>query len=169
MSTASMNSRENSGAPRSIGCYHFAEVDDDNPWEPSPNEYDPGISTEAWLELLQEPGLLEPDYGIVLRRWYEYGSPCTPSEIAEECGELSARAYRTKLSTVGTRAILKGAAEPMAGRTYAEGVPVIAQRRKMTDKNRSGSVEYQLRPELVAALDQLDMSAYPFSEPENED
>lgn len=160
---------ESSGAPRNIGCYHFAEVDDDNPWEPSLNEFDPGISTEAWLELLQEPGLLEPDYGIVLRRWYEYGSPCTPSEIAEECGELSARAYRTKLSTVGTRAILKGAAEPMAGRTNGTGLPLLIQRRKMTDKNRSGSVEYQLRPELVAALDQLDMSAYPFSEPENED
>lgn len=57
----------------------------------------------------------------------------------------------------------------MAGRTYAEGVPVIVQRRKMTDKSRSGSVEYQLCPELVAALVQLDMSAYPFSEPENED
>ena len=97
--------RESGRVPRSIGLHHFVEVDDDNPWGLSLNEYDPGISTEAWLQLLQEPGLLDPDYGIVLRRWYEYGSPCTPSEISEECGGMSARVYQIKLATIGSRAL----------------------------------------------------------------
>ena len=72
-------------------------------WEPSPSEYDPGISKDKWLELLAN--LAGPVWGGVLAMFYteKNGATCSqlaekfnmqPMEISGRCTQLAKRVHR---------------------------------------------------------------------------
>lgn len=58
-------------------------------WWPSLSEYDPGISTEKWLELLNTPDALSDNIRRMLAGMYAQGGATTCAQLAESYGKTA--------------------------------------------------------------------------------
>ena len=139
---------------------------DGMPWKPTLEEYDPGISAEKWLEILESPNPPSPNILTVLKRMLDYGSPCTCTELSNKYGS-NMYFYSSNISTAGEYILQRDLCNPIPDNDEFSGMtcwPVLFQGRKVSDKTRDGSFEYKLRPELKEALEQVDLSPYPLYE-----
>ena len=137
--------------------YANHQVDDDE-WGPPLSEYDPGITKEKWLELLNDPEVFGPVWGNVLAMFYEYGgASCT--ELAHQYGDTS-MSIRNKCMAF-SKAVYKKTGCPITLRESGENrywtIPFLG---KNANKGEEGVFKWKLRPELYDALTEFNILRY---------
>lgn len=129
-----------------------AEVND---WWPSLTEYDPSISKEQWLEILNKPSVIDAAWGGVLSMFYDFGGEATckqlslkygwePSSISGSCTQFAKYVHKTtgcKLYTDNEK-----------DRYW----PILFQGKDAL-KDEPGTYVWRLRSELKDALKEYDI------------
>lgn len=79
-----------------VELYHrYFEMSNGTNWWPSLNEYDPGISTEKWLELLNTPDVLGDNIRRMLAGIYAQGGSASCAQLAELYGKTASHYVMT--------------------------------------------------------------------------
>ena len=136
--------------------YAMLLSDKDDGWWPALEDYNPGITKEQWIEILNNPEYVGPIWGGVLARFYDYGGAATCSQIAERYGgnPMSVSGNCTQFA----KAIQKTTECLMydAGDDRNRYWPILFQGRKATSAEK-GNWVWRFRPELKEALDEVDI------------
>lgn len=127
----------------------------DGPWWPSLEEYNPAISKEKWIEILNDSELTHPAVMSMLYKMLELGGQSSCYKLAKVYGNVHNH-YNKLGSSYGER-ILKKYDLPVL---YDNGekryyiIPFVGR-----EKVEDGISHYvwKLRPELKAALEELDL------------
>lgn len=133
----------------------------DNSWWPSLEEYDPGISKEKWIELLNDSAIFTESALNMIAEFYTFGGTATCAQLAEHYG----RTYNYYLMT----------SVHLAERIVkSTGCPVIEEERnaqnakwwpvlyvgKDASKEEKGSFIWKIREELFEALTEFGIEKY---------
>ena len=79
-----------------VDLYHrYYEMTTCNNWWPSLDEYDPGISTKKWLDLLNTPDVLGDNIRRMLAGMYTQGGSATCAQLAELYGKTASHYVMT--------------------------------------------------------------------------
>lgn len=157
------NQRDDNGKDRKVWIFPLQRAPEEvgiqnDEWGPPLSEYDPGITKERWLELLNDPEVLGPVWGNVLAMFYEYGgASCT--ELAHQYGD-SSMSIRNKCLAF-SKAVHKKTGCPITTRKSGENrywtIPFLG---KNTNRGEEGSFKWKLRPELYDALTEFNILRY---------
>lgn len=134
-----------------------------NYWWPSLDEYNPGLTIDDWLALLKNPNIFTVNALTALKRLRDYGGSATCTQLAEKYGETK-NFYNKNLSLaaeyVANEKKLSRPFESLEDSKNARWWPILFVG-KAANKLTAGSYIWKLRPELAAALEQIELSPYP--------
>lgn len=136
-------------------------------WWPSLEEYNPGITKEQWLELLNDPEIIGPVWGGFLAAFYKHkdGASCkqigeeygrNPSSIIGNCTQLGKRIYKETNCPIGFR-------DNGQNRYYT-----IMFLGRDAHNGEEGDYLWRLRSELYDALTEFDIMRYEWKVGEKE-
>ena len=134
----------------------------DGSWWPSAEGYDPGISTDDWVRYLTTDGILTDNMLTMLRCMKDIGGEATCSQLHDKYGESfgfylnNASSAAERIAKVSGCPLLKGRDKKQENRWW----PVLFVG-KEAPENVPGNWIWRLRPELNAALNQVDLSGIP--------
>lgn len=124
-----------------------------------PTDYTPGFSVEDWVKLLKDPEVFTTSNLEIMARFQDFGGVATCKQLSDKYGE-SANFYNSGSSYLAKRIHEKTNCPVMAENTEnSRWWPILYRGRYNEDKNVSGVYIWKLRPELVEALKQVDLSA----------
>ncbi len=130
-------------------------------WWPSKAVYDPNITKERWLELLNDEKVFNFNSMCMMRRFLDLGGEATCAELAEKYGRTDS-SYNMA-STQLARRILKK--EKSIKQPPENLFPILYFGRSVSKTdNHKGVYIWKLRDELKAALQEIDLSKYPLEE-----
>lgn len=137
-------------------------------WWPSKEEYDPGVSVEEWVSILNNPEIF-PDASLALvARFKDYGGEATCKQIADKYGD-TAQHYNMLTTRTCERIINNtNVNKPTFPDGYGNFFPVIFYG-KAAESDEPGSYKWKLREEISEALDKIDLSRIPLYEKNEED
>ena len=125
-------------------------------WIPAPNEYDPGISSDTWTSILENPQLTTKNALTTLACLLDSKDGATCLELSERYGR-SDNFYNSNISSLGERISKTLSIPPRefegAGKYWP--IPCVGN---YVSKKRHGVFEWRLRPELIEALEAMDLS-----------
>ena len=123
-----------------------------------PTDYTPGFTVEDWVKLLKDPEVFTPSNLEIMARMLDFGGIATCKQLADKYGE-SANFYNSGSSYLAKRIHEKTNCPVMAANTEnSRWWPILYLGRYNEDKNVSGVYIWKLRPELAAALQQVDLA-----------
>lgn len=127
----------------------------DDPWWPSLEEYNPRLSKEKWLEILNDSELTHPAVMAMFNMMLEQGGQSSCAKLAEIYGNV--HNYYNKLGSSYGERVLKKYNLPLLDDNGVKRyfvVPFVGK-----DITEDGKVHFcwKLRPELKAALEELDL------------
>jgi len=125
-----------------------------------PKDYDPGIATKKWLELLDDRNVFDEKSLANMKRRLDYGRPATCVQLAEEYGE-SFNFYNSGAASLAQRVAKATGCPFLEHDTDASKWWPILFLGKRADKDTEGSYVWKLREELREALEQYDLSKIP--------
>ena len=126
-------------------------------WWPSEKEYTPGISKEAWKNLLVDSEIFNDNSLKIMKRMLDYGGKATCTQLAVKYGETK------NFYSSGSSSLAKRIAEKM-------GCPILKKDDeninwwpilyigKAASEDEDGSYVWKLRTELEEALKEIDLS-----------
>lgn len=128
------------------------ELVTDHSWHPSIEEFDPGITTEEWLEMLDDPTVFDEDGLHAVECLHAFGGPTTLQQMSVRFRGTMGR-YRRWLNTTAQRVgRRRGIAAPRQDQFgNDEWWPLLYQRRAI-GKVGANVHELRLRDELADAL-----------------
>ena len=126
-------------------------------WGPLEEDYHPGISTDDWVQLLQNKDIFRENDLKIVKSFKEYGGEATCKQLSIKYGE-SPGFYNIGSSKLGSR-IVKSLGcplwkDPDNGKEYYWPILYLG---KTADKDEEGAYKWKLRAELAEALDQVDL------------
>lgn len=128
-------------------------------WWPSIDEYDPGLSKEKWLDLLNNKNIIGPVYGGILAAFYDMGGAATCAQIAKKYNNTASGI--SGICTNLARNIHKVSNCPLhTDENGQTGYWSILFQKKTADKGNEGSNIWKLRSELIEALAEFDIMRY---------
>lgn len=133
---------------------------EEDSWWPSFEEYDPGIKTEDWIGYLTDNTLTD-NMLTMLKRMKDIGGAATCTQLSEKYGEKMGF-YLSNGSSAAERIANASGCPLMPGRDDGNKNrlwPVLFVGKDASD-SVSGSFIWKLRPELDAALDEIDLSRF---------
>lgn len=134
-----------------------SEDKQDDEWWPLPDEYDPGITTEQWVEHLDDSEIATNDSLIALKCFRAFANGATCTEVAAKYGR-SAGYYNVQITEFARRVHQKTGC-PMSERDEGGqrrwSLPCLG---KQAEKEQAGVFAWKLRPELYEALERIDLS-----------
>lgn len=147
---------DDNGRDRKVWIFPLEKASDDDQqkedeWWPSLTEYDPGITKERWVELLNDPDVISTAWKSVLAKFYDFGGTATCKQIELHYGG-DAQAYNKIGSAIGMRVHKVTQCPLNSGRNY---FTVLFWGRK-AKKDEEGTYVWKLRPELYQALTEID-------------
>lgn len=126
-------------------------------------DYDSGITTEKWLELIQDKSIFTEESMCVMKRLLDFGGEATCTQLAEKYGKTFAF-YNSTCSNLAKRVIDKtNCPEPPERNDNSNRYwPILFDGRYVDKKTEDieGSFIWILRPALKEALKQSDLSKY---------
>lgn len=124
---------------------------------PSREEYDPGISTDQWIEVLSDPDVTYENNLLMLAMMFDYGRPATCTELAEKYGQ-NKNFFNAGSSALAKRVSTKTGCPlpPDRINENARWWPILYVGRDAT-KDENGSYVWKLRNELKEALTRIDL------------
>ena len=138
----------------------FLQHDD---WMPTLENYNPGISKEDWLKLLNNPEVINPQWGGTLAAFYDAGGQATCSQIGQKFGKspFTINAYCTNLA----KKIHSITQCPLFTQENGqEGYCSILFQGKYADPGTPGVYIWKLRTELYEALREFGIERFLWSE-----
>lgn len=125
-----------------------------------PEGYDPGISTEKWLELLKDKDVCKAESLILLKCLKDSGGAASCKQLSRKYGR-HAQAYNLAGSRLAEK-VAKKTGCPVLQRENGKirWWPVLFLGRYADDPKKDGYI-WKLRPELAEALKHYDLSAIP--------
>ena len=131
-------------------------------WWPTLEEYNPNISEEKWLELLNNEEIFNYKSMCMMRRFVDYGGAAT-------CADLSSKYGGTVTSYIGIeqdlgkriqKALNLKLCKDSDGREYLFTIPFLGRHVNKTVDENDGDYIWKLRPELETVLSKIDLSKY---------
>ncbi len=122
-------------------------------WGPRKEDYDPGLSVEDWVDLLQNKDVFRENDLKIVKRFKDFGGEATCKQLSIRYGE-SPGFYNIGSSKLGQR-IAKETGCPL--KEEGNYWPVLYYG-KLADKEEDGSYKWKLREELSDAIDKVDLS-----------
>ncbi len=121
-----------------------------------PKDYDPGISTETWVELLQDSSVFTTGSLQIMQRLKDYGGQATCKQLSVKYGE-NQMFYNSGSVALAHRVAEKTCCPVMTYDTdNSKWWPILYVGRH-AEKDEDGSYVWKLRDELSKALDQVDL------------
>lgn len=128
----------------------------DNGWFPSQEEYDPGITVQEWVALLNDKSVFTQSSLEIMKRFKDYGGAATCTQLAVKYGE-SKNFYNAGSVGLAKRVVEKTGCPIMPRDSdNSRWWPVLYVGRHAT-KDEDGGYIWKLRSELSDALDQVDL------------
>lgn len=124
-----------------------------NTWWPSLSEYDPGISTARWLELLRDPSILTPNRRAALQAFYRFPDGVSCKEAGETIG-VDFNTLRNRIVHM-TKQIHDLIGCPLANNGKEDQYWPIMFVGRYPEPKEEGTWIRKMRPELRDALTQL--------------
>ncbi len=122
-----------------------------------PADYTPGLSVDEWVKLLNDSEVFTTGSLEIVKRMKDYGGQATCKQLSVKYGQ-SSNFYNAGSSTLAKRIADKTGCPLLEGYTdNSKWWPILYVGRKAS-KDEQGSYIWKLRDELVAALDQVDLS-----------
>lgn len=130
----------------------------DENWYPSEEEYTPNLSKDDWLELLQDEKIFDYNSMCMMRRLKDIGGQATCKQLADKYGKTPS-AYVGIVSALTKRIQQKAKCTepPQRENGNERRWPIL-----FLGKWDKDNIHYiwKLRPELSAALDEIDLTKY---------
>ena len=133
---------------------NYVKEEDEN-WWPTLDEYNPGLTKEKWIEILNDSELTHPAVMAMFNMMLEQGGQSSCAKLAETYGNV--HNYYNKLGSSYGERVLKKYNLPLLDDNGVKRyfvVPFVGK-----DITEDGKVHFcwKLRPELKAALEELDL------------
>lgn len=137
--------------------YVCSEYNDEEEWFPSLSEYDPGITSEQWVEILNNPQITSSNNLEMLAMFYDYGEPATCAQLAKKYGK-SANYFNKGSSSYAERVARETGCKimPEEINDYAKWWPILYLG-KNDNKRDEGKFVWKMRDELKNALGQIEL------------
>ena len=130
---------------------------EDSEWHPSPEEYNPGITTSEWIGLLEDESVFTQSSLAVMKRIQDYGGSAAWSQLAVKYGEKK-DFYHSESTELAKRVLKKTGCPVMAEDSdHPEWLAVLYVCKNAAKEEESGMI-WKLRSELSDALRQVDLS-----------
>lgn len=145
-----------------IDVIHFVStyMNNQKGWWPSKEEYDPSLSVDDWVKLLNNPEVFNESSSALVKRWKDCGGEATCAQIAEKYGNTAAHYISTAINTVRKIIDKTGVAEFATNDDNSKYWPVMFLGRDASSEEK-GVYKWKLREELFEALDKVDLSHIP--------
>ena len=132
-------------------------------WFPSAEEYSPGLSVQAWKDLLADETVFTAGCLAIMKRFKDFGGMATCKQLSRKYG--CCPNFYTRGSSALARRIARatGCPVPTHDTENSKWWPILYVGKYTTNK-ADGVYIWQLRPELSEALDQIDLSTVPLYE-----
>ena len=124
-------------------------------WWPSLTEYDPGISKEQWLELLNDGTTFTDNALSAFAAMYDFGGTATCVQLENQYGKTS-DFYRMAMGVHVPNKIHKKLGTPFCVENEKEWLWPIPFVGRSAGKDEPGVYVWKLRPELHDALEEFD-------------
>ena len=137
-----------------VGFYISRIYSNEHDWWPPKEEYDPGLSTDDWVNLLNNKEIFTDDRLAILKRWKDFGGTATCKQISEKYGN-TAQYYNMSVQQLCNKLAQVLGVDPstIKGSTF----PIIFLGRN-ADKDVPGVYYWKMRGEVSEALDRVDLS-----------
>lgn len=134
---------------------HFAwklskGTDEKSEWFPSLDEYDPGLTTDDWLDLLNDKNVFDEKSLNVIKLIYDMGGNATCKELSDKYGDTPQ--HYNSIATSLAKRIIKVTNLPNYNVTESKYWPVLFVG-KPEENKESGTYRWKLRDELKSALE----------------
>jgi 5-methylcytosine-specific restriction protein B len=123
-----------------------------------PQDYDPGISTDAWLALLADETVFTRESLQIMKRIKAFGGMATCKQLADRYGETP-NFYNRGSSALAMR-VARATGCPVYDQENTKWWPILYVG-KYAESSTEGVYIWKLREELSRALDQFDLSGIP--------
>ncbi|OON85764.1 restriction endonuclease [Oribacterium sp. C9] len=136
---------------------NYLNVSEEKKEEWLAGDYNPGISKEQWVKLLNDDEVFTDQALEIVTRMRDYGGQATCSQLSTKYGE-TANFYNLGSTALAKRIAKKTGCEL---RVDEEGVTrywSLLYIGRYTDKDEEGAFLWKLRDELAAALEEVDLS-----------
>ena len=131
-------------------------VSADSMWFPSAEEYEPGITVQEWIALLNDREVFAQSSLEIMKRFKDYGGAATCTQLAVKYGE-SKNFYNAGSIGLAKRVAEKTGCPVMSNDSdNSKWWPVLYIGRQAS-KEEDGDYIWKLRSELSDALDQVDL------------
>ena len=136
------------------------QPDQEEQWWPTEDEYSPGLTTEDWFALLNDPNVFNSTALIIVKCFKNYGGAATCAQLATKYGR------DPSFYNMGSQRL----AERIVGKTGCPTMPrdsvnsrwwPVIYLGKSASAGVQGVYMWKLRKELSEALDQFDLSNVP--------
>lgn len=126
-------------------------------WWPKPSEYDPGLTTQDWITLLQDKDVFNESCLQIMKRLKDSGGEAACTQLSVKYGE-SNNFYNTNSSALARRVAEKTGCPLPPDRNSRESKwwPILYVG-KYADKKADGWYIWKLREPLSKALEQVDL------------
>lgn len=132
-------------------------------WWPSKEEYDPGLSVDDWVDILNNTEVFSDSSLALVARFKDFGGEATCKQIADKYGNTPQ--HYNLLTTRTCEKIINNL--NIKKPSFADGssnfFPVLFYG-KVAESNEIGSYKWKLREEVSDALDKIDLSRIPLYE-----
>ena len=123
-------------------------------WLPLLSEYDPGITKEKWLELLNDSAVFKPTWCNVLAKFFDFGGEASCKQIESNYGGQWST-YNMTCTAIAKKVHQLTQCPLHEGSFYA-----ILFFYKYASSDEEGSVIWKIRPELYQALSEFDVRRF---------
>lgn len=120
-------------------------------------DYNPGISKEKWLQLLQDESVFNQQALEIVARMYDYGGQATCSQLSTKYGE-TINFYNAGSSALAKRIYDRTGCELRVDEEGKERRWSVLYLGRVAEKDEEGSFVWRLREELYQALEETDLS-----------
>lgn len=135
--------------------YSKKDLISDDSWIPV--DYSPEISTEKWIELLNDKEIFTPSSLEIMKRFKDYGGMATCTQLETKYGE-NKNFYNSGSVSLARRIAEKtGCPRRKDDHENSRWWPILYVGRQAS-KDDQGSFVWKLRDELATALDKVDLS-----------
>lgn len=133
-----------------------------------PKDYTPGLSVDAWTELLQDTSVFTPNALQIMRRMKDYGGQATCTQLAVKYGRKN-NFYNSGSAALARRVAEKTECPLLTDDNEKNRYWPVLYTGKAAPKEAEGVYIWRLRPELSSALDRVDLSNVPlYADEDNE-
>lgn len=139
-----------------VAIYLVNKETPDNGW--IGEDYNPGITKEQWIELLEDEAVFNEQALEIVARMYDYGGQATCSQLATKYGETP-NFYNSGSSALAKRIADKMNCELRVDENGKERRWSVLYLGKEADKDEEGVFIWKLRDELREALKDMDLSS----------